>query len=42
MSTDTTFSSNAPTTPQVAIYDIGSVLVFLAGFDERIKYFNDC
>ena len=41
MSTDTTFSSNAPTTPQVAINDIGSEEDFLAAIDKTIKYFND-
>jgi small subunit ribosomal protein S1 len=41
MSTDTTFSSNAPTTPQVAVNDIGSEEDFLAAIDQTIKYFND-
>lgn len=38
MSTDTTA---APTTPQVAINDIGSEEDFLAAIDQTIKYFND-
>jgi small subunit ribosomal protein S1 len=41
MSTDTTFSSTASTTPQVAINDIGSEEDFLAAIDKTIKYFND-
>src|SRR6187431_1089097 len=41
MSTDTTFSSAASTTPQVAINDIGSEEDFLAAIDKTIKYFND-
>ena len=41
MSTDTTFSSAASTTPQVAINDIGSEEDFLAAIDQTIKYFND-
>src|SRR6185295_18099843 len=41
MSTDTTFSSNAPATPQVAVNDIGSEEDFLAAIDKTIKYFND-
>jgi len=36
-----TSSTEAPTTPQVAINDIGSVEDFLAAIDETIKYFND-
>src|SRR6201986_4318762 len=31
----------APTTPQVAVNDIGSVEDFLAAIDSTIKYFND-
>ena len=38
MSTDTTA---APTTPQVAVNDIGSEEDFLAAIDQTIKYFND-
>jgi small subunit ribosomal protein S1 len=41
MSTDTTFSSTASTTPQVAVNDIGSEEDFLAAIDKTIKYFND-
>jgi small subunit ribosomal protein S1 len=33
--------ATAPTTPQVAINDIGSVEDFLAAVDKTIKYFND-
>jgi small subunit ribosomal protein S1 len=33
--------AKAPTTPQVAINDIGSVEDFLAAVDKTIKYFND-
>ncbi len=36
-----TSSTEAPTTPQVAVNDIGSVEDFLAAIDETIKYFND-
>src|SRR5690606_36138957 len=38
MSIDTTA---APTTPQVAVNDIGSEEDFLAAIDQTIKYFND-
>src|SRR6201995_3908743 len=38
MSTDTT---TVPTTPQVAVNDIGTEEDFLAAIDETIKYFND-
>jgi small subunit ribosomal protein S1 len=34
-------TSSAPTTPVVAINDIGSAEDFLAAIDETIKYFND-
>src|SRR5213595_714389 len=34
-------STIAPTTPQVAVNDIGSQEAFLAAIDKTIKYFND-
>nr|MDT0667042.1 S1 RNA-binding domain-containing protein [Micromonospora sp. DSM 115978] len=34
-------SSNSPTTPQVAVNDIGSAEDFLAAVDKTIKFFND-
>ncbi len=37
----TTSSTQATSTPQVAINDIGSEEAFLAAIDETIKYFND-
>src|SRR5690348_16572792 len=37
----TTSSTQAATTPQVAVNDIGSEEAFLAAIDETIKYFND-
>ena len=40
-STLTTTSLDGPSTPQVAINDIGSAEDFLAAIDETIKYFND-
>jgi small subunit ribosomal protein S1 len=39
--TSTLTPPDAPTTPQVAINDIGSAEDFLAAIDETIKYFND-
>ncbi|MGB8650007.1 MAG: S1 RNA-binding domain-containing protein, partial [Mycobacteriales bacterium] len=36
-----TSTLDTPTTPQVAINDIGSAEDFLAAIDETIKYFND-
>ena len=36
-----TASTQAPSTPQVAVNDIGSEEAFLAAIDETIKYFND-
>jgi small subunit ribosomal protein S1 len=36
-----TSTTQAPTTPQVAINDIGSADDFLAAIDSTIKYFND-
>src|SRR6476659_6361729 len=36
-----TSTTTAPTTPQVAINDIGNVDDFLAAIDRTIKYFND-
>jgi small subunit ribosomal protein S1 len=36
-----TSTTTAPTTPQVAINDIGSADDFLAAIDSTIKYFND-
>jgi small subunit ribosomal protein S1 len=36
-----TATTEAPTTPQVAINDIGSAEDFLAAIDSTIKYFND-
>ena len=32
---------DGPTTPQVAVNDIGGMEDFLAAIDETIKYFND-
>ena len=37
----TTSSTEARTTPQVAVNDIGDAEAFLAAIDETIKYFND-
>ncbi len=37
----TTSSTQATSTPQVAVNDIGSEEAFLAAIDETIKYFND-
>src|SRR5580704_15018406 len=37
----TTSSTQATSTPQVAVNDIGSEEEFLAAIDETIKYFND-
>jgi small subunit ribosomal protein S1 len=37
----TTSSTQAASTPQVAVNDIGSEEAFLAAIDETIKYFND-
>jgi small subunit ribosomal protein S1 len=37
----TTSSTEANTTPKVAVNDIGSEEAFLAAIDETIKYFND-
>jgi small subunit ribosomal protein S1 len=37
----TSSTEAAPTTPQVAVNDIGSEEAFLAAIDETIKYFND-
>ena len=37
----TTSSTEARTTPQVAVNDIGDADAFLAAIDETIKYFND-
>jgi small subunit ribosomal protein S1 len=37
----TTSSTEATSTPQVAVNDIGSEEAFLAAIDETIKYFND-
>src|SRR5215469_11007676 len=37
----TTSSTQATSTPQVAVHDIGSEEAFLAAIDETIKYFND-
>ena len=36
-----TSTLDSPSTPQVAINDIGSMEDFLAAIDETIKYFND-
>jgi small subunit ribosomal protein S1 len=36
-----TASIDAPTTPQVAVNDIGDEEAFLAAIDDTIKYFND-
>ncbi|MCW2682084.1 MAG: binding domain protein [Frankiales bacterium] len=36
-----TSTIDSPSTPQVAINDIGSMEDFLAAIDETIKYFND-
>ena len=36
-----TASIDAPTTPQVAVNDIGDAEAFLAAIDDTIKYFND-
>ena len=36
-----TSTLDTPTTPQVAVNDIGSMEDFLAAIDETIKYFND-
>ena len=40
-STLTSTPVDGPTTPQVAVNDIGSMEDFLAAIDETIKYFND-
>src|SRR5207245_7424667 len=37
----TTSSTQATSTPQVAVDDLGSEEAFLAAIDETIKYFND-
>src|SRR5918998_2658803 len=37
----TSSTAATPTTPQVAVNDIGSEEAFLAAIDETIKYFND-
>src|SRR5690625_8002524 len=34
-------AATSPSTPQVAVNDIGSQEEFLAAIDETIKYFND-
>jgi len=36
-----TASIDAPSTPQVAVNDIGDEEAFLAAIDDTIKYFND-
>jgi hypothetical protein len=39
--TEIVTTSNSPTTPQVAVNDVGSAEDFLAAVDKTIKFFND-